>query len=260
MPAHAEGGVDDDGTRLADGRREQLEGARQQHRHVSRAGVVGRSRSAAEPGGQQQQGHREQAHRARGPSRAAGRSAASRRRAGRQRGCRRPDGGRRRRRAVLGPSRPFMELLVLLRALLALLRSPCGQVSNRPARPGETRAWRRGRGVRAAGRSGSGWRPRRTAGCRPEGVGPVEGGSDQPGQHLLGQLGERALLVGQVGLPGLRVPDLDPGTRADDDALLVQPGVLAQRRRDGRPGPACPGSRRRPRRGRAAGSRGPPCW
>src|SRR2546430_323376 len=52
--------------------------------------------------------------------------------------------------------------------------------------------------------------------------------SQQPGQHLLLGVGEGLLGVVQVLLPGARVPDLYPGVRPDDDAVLGQPRVLAQ--------------------------------
>src|SRR3954447_6976767 len=79
------------------------------------------------------------------------------------------------------------------------------------------RAWRRGRCARCRGREP-------TATSRR---------SEDAGQHLLGH--RRELLLGSTEIvgPGRRVPDLDAGVGADDDALPVEPGVLAQRRRNG---------------------------
>src|SRR5208282_6643818 len=67
------------------------------------------------------------------------------------------------------------------------------------------------------------------------GWGPARGGLQDSWEHLLGGLGERVLLGGEVGVPRLRVPDLQPGVRADHDAVALQPGVSAQGGRDGDP-------------------------
>src|SRR5829696_7066738 len=116
------------------------------------------------------------------------------------------------------------------------------EVLRAPRTPARSSAsWHRGRGVRepmpagrltpgkrSQGTDRSGGRPRRTTALR-------RSMSQHSWQHLLRQLGERLLAVGQVGLPGRRVPDLDPGVGADDHAVLGQPRVLAQRRRHGDP-------------------------
>src|SRR5690606_11416781 len=52
--------------------------------------------------------------------------------------------------------------------------------------------------------------------------------SQDPRQHLLGQLGERLFLCGQIGLPRLGVPDLVPRVRPDDHAVALQARVLSQ--------------------------------
>src|SRR5690606_10817720 len=54
-----------------------------------------------------------------------------------------------------------------------------------------------------------------------------------PWQHLLGEVGERLFLLVQIGVPGLGVPDLQPGVGPDDDALTLQARVLAQALWDG---------------------------
>src|SRR3954452_5616383 len=59
--------------------------------------------------------------------------------------------------------------------------------------------------------------------------------SDDAGQDLLGQGGELLLLAGEVGVPGLGVPDLDARVGTDDHAVAVEPGVVAQRTRDRHP-------------------------
>jgi hypothetical protein len=51
--------------------------------------------------------------------------------------------------------------------------------------------------------------------------------SKDAGQHLLAEFGEDRLLGSEVGLPGRRVPDLDPGVRADDRAFTAQARVVA---------------------------------
>src|SRR5215470_8280903 len=59
------------------------------------------------------------------------------------------------------------------------------------------------------------------------------GRSQDPWQHLLRGSGERVLLLSQVGLPGLGVPDLKSRVGPDHGAVALQAGVGAQRGRDG---------------------------
>src|SRR5260370_15938912 len=66
-----------------------------------------------------------------------------------------------------------------------------------------------------------GWRPRRA----PRDVGAC---SQNSGQHLLGRLGERVLLLAQVGIPGRGVPDLQAGIGPDHAAVTLQLRVVAQ--------------------------------
>src|SRR3954453_23815458 len=63
----------------------------------------------------------------------------------------------------------------------------------------------------------------------------VVAASDDAGQDLLGQGGELLLLAGEVGGPGLGVPDLHARVGTDDHAVTVEPGVVAQRTRDRHP-------------------------
>src|ERR1700722_7081688 len=59
--------------------------------------------------------------------------------------------------------------------------------------------------------------------------------SQDAGQHLLAKFGEDRLLLGEIGLPGRGVPDLDPGICADDRAVAAEARVVAQRGRDSDP-------------------------
>src|SRR5262245_3648594 len=75
----------------------------------------------------------------------------------------------------------------------------------------------------------SGWRSRGTA------TAAVCGGSTpavsplQPArQHPFLDAGEVVLALGEIRLPGGRVPDLDPAARPDHHDVAVQPGVLTQ--------------------------------
>ena len=55
--------------------------------------------------------------------------------------------------------------------------------------------------------------------------------SHPPEQVVLVQVGEGRFLLGDVAVPGRRVPQFEVRVRADDGDLLGQAGVLAQRRR-----------------------------
>src|SRR5215469_11201599 len=68
-------------------------------------------------------------------------------------------------------------------------------------------------------------------GRRPGRTSTYKSCSQQPGQHLLLSVGKRLLSSVEVVLPCLRVPDFDAGVRTDDDAVLGEPCVLAQRLR-----------------------------
>src|SRR5215472_11318031 len=96
--------------------------------------------------------------------------------------------------------------------------------------------------VASAGPPRRGWRPRRAL----DSVMRVRSGpalqpprrrsrSQNPWQHLLRCVRECVFLLLQVGLPGGRVPDLQPCVRADHDAVAAQRRVLAQRGRDRHP-------------------------
>src|SRR5690606_10275369 len=54
-------------------------------------------------------------------------------------------------------------------------------------------------------------------------------------KHSLLDVCELVLVLGEVVLPGARIPDLHPGTRSNHDQVPFQPGVLPQMRRDGDP-------------------------
>src|SRR3954464_14181347 len=94
--------------------------------------------------------------------------------------------------ALACPSRPFME-----RVRCAVLAGE-GRRARSPTAPVGARAWRRGRGARS-GRAGG------DLASRHEGFGIAAEyqRSNKTWQHLLGQVGERALLLGGVGGPGL---------------------------------------------------------
>ena len=66
--------------------------------------------------------------------------------------------------------------------------------------------------------TGAGRRPRR----RRQAV------HSPPGSTPSSMLGEVVFALGEVGLPGLLVPDLHPGARADHHEVAVQPGILPQ--------------------------------
>src|SRR5699024_6740633 len=72
---------------------------------------------------------------------------------------------------------------------------------------------------------------RRRLGWRP---GPSSG-SHESRDHLVGLVGEGLLGLGEVALPRLGVPQLEPVAGTDDGAVLGEAGVLAQRRGDGHP-------------------------
>src|SRR5690349_24805211 len=77
-------------------------------------------------------------------------------------------------------------------------------------------------------RPGAGKCIRRTAGSRNPGL-------EQPGDHLLRRLREGRLLLGEVCLPCLGIPDLHPAAGADDCEVSVQPRIAAERGGDGDP-------------------------
>src|SRR5690606_35365434 len=56
--------------------------------------------------------------------------------------------------------------------------------------------------------------------------------SEDAGQDFLLRLCVVVLVLVQIGLPCLGVPDLQPGDRTDHHALLVEPGVAPQLGRD----------------------------
>src|SRR5450759_982637 len=69
--------------------------------------------------------------------------------------------------------------------------------------------------------SGVGWSPLRE--------------SQKSGNHLLGLVGKSLLGAGEVGVPSGRVPQLHARSGTDDGAVAIEPGILAQRRRDRHP-------------------------
>src|SRR6266436_121119 len=126
-----------------------------------------------------------------------------------------------------------------------MIRCPCliavpGQVAIRATATGRCRLtpgkWRQPEAT-----VGRGWRPRRALGfamlalglTQEPGVGIAR--SQDPWQHLLRCVRECVFLLLQVGVPGGRVPDLQPGVRTDHYAVALQRGVFAQRGRDGDP-------------------------
>src|SRR6266487_1044021 len=102
-------------------------------------------------------------------------------------------------------------------------RSPSAPCGGRPVPPGAGEE----ASDETAGRCG--WRPRRALGAA---VAAALRSSENSWQHLLRCVGERVLLFGQIGLPGGRVPDLQPGIRADHHAVALQGRVVAQRTGD----------------------------
>src|ERR1700761_4475469 len=58
------------------------------------------------------------------------------------------------------------------------------------------------------------------------------GSSQDSWQPLLRRVGEGVFLLLQIGIPGGGIPDLQPGIRADDNAVPLKSRVLAKRRRD----------------------------
>src|SRR5690348_7028348 len=94
---------------------------------------------------------------------------------------------------------------------LAVLRCAIARPGSRPLTPGKRAFWRRGRCARRR-RSGREPRPAIAVQLWPGSV---------AGEDLFLHVGERALLVGGVALPGGRLPDLDVVVDADDHAVAL---------------------------------------
>src|SRR5581483_2600636 len=112
-----------------------------------------------------------------------------------------------------------------------------------PARMYSRTLWNRGRGFRTRV---SGWRPTAAARRLSAAFATLARSLERrarsgqvrrhpPEQIVLVQVGEGRFLLGDVAVPGRRVPQLEVRVRADHGDLLGQAGVLAQRGRQGDP-------------------------